>query len=238
MSESPLRVIAHRGFSGLFPENTRPSFQAALQMKVDSIEFDVRLLKDGMPVVIHDSTVDRTTDGTGKVEDMVLDQVKQLDAGSWFAPSFGGIRVLTLAETLDLLAGRVRLNIHIKTQDHDRKAIVSSVLSEIKERRLMGNAYLASDEATLIRARVDEPELALCNLTTEPLGTYIRRSLSLGCRILQPPNAGVEEAHENSMEVNPFYADDPTEMTRLVAAGVDGILTNYPDRLLRLRATL
>ncbi len=235
-----VKVVAHRGFSGKYPESTDIAFRKALELNVEMMEFDVHLAKDGSLIVIHDATVNRTSNGKGRVDQMTLAEIKALDAGAWFKPDFAGQRFLTLQEALDQLAGKTRLNIHIKAYDHDRPKLVESVVAELRRRDLFGGAFVASDEASIALAKQIEPRLETCNLSTTPVETYISRSLAVGCRILQPgnkqvDNALVEDAHRRGMEVNPFYADDEAEMRRLIACGVDGILTNFPDLLQQVR---
>jgi glycerophosphoryl diester phosphodiesterase len=99
-----LHRVAHRGYSAVAPENTLPALAGAVLAGATLVEFDVRTTADGVPVVIHDRTVDRTTDGSGQVWDLMLDEVRALDAGSWFSPAFAGLRVPLLSEVLDLLA--------------------------------------------------------------------------------------------------------------------------------------
>lgn len=236
-------VVAHRGFSGKYPENTQLAFEKALALNVEMVEFDVQLSQDRQLIVIHDPTVDRTSDGTGKIEELTLAEIKALDAGSWFAPQFRGQRFLTFQEALDLLAGQVRLNIHIKAEEHNREEIVPQVVGEMKRRALFATAFVASDEQSLVLAKKLAPQLEICNLSTEPIETYIQRSQQIGCKILQPGNWQVDhkfmvQAHKFGFEVNPFYADDEAEMHRLINCGVDGILTNQPDLLLDLRNKL
>ena len=235
-----VKVVAHRGFSGRYPENTKVAFLKALELEVDAIEFDVYLAKDESLIVIHDGTVDRTSDGSGSVGEMTLSEIKGLDAGGWFDPTFEGQRLLTLQETLDLIGGKTRLNVHVKAYDHDRERVIGLTVKELERRELLGQAFVASDQASIEYARKVQPSVEICNLSPRPTETYIARSLAVGCRILQPGNQQVdpefvEEAHRHGMEVNPFYADDEAEMRRLIECGVDGILTNYPDRLLEGR---
>ncbi|CAG0947487.1 partial Glycerophosphodiester phosphodiesterase, partial [Anaerolineae bacterium] len=99
-------IIGHRGGSAYTPENTLSAFNHALELGADGIELDVTLTKDNVPVVIHDDKVDRTTNGHGLVKDLMLDQIKQLDAGSWFNEKFRGEKIPTLAEVLDTIAPR------------------------------------------------------------------------------------------------------------------------------------
>ena len=212
------------------------AFREAIALQVDAIELDVHLTVDGGLVVIHDPTVDRTSDGTGRVGEMTLDQILELDAGSWFHERFRGEKFLEFGSALDLLPPEIRLNVHVKAGDEDRGVLVSLVVEELTRRRMLEQAFVASDEATLRAVLARVPDLAICNLSTQPVDTYVSRSLDLGCRILQPGNAMtdahlVDAAHVHGMEVNPFYADDEEEMHRLIQCGVDGILTNFPQRL-------
>lgn len=236
-------VVAHRGFSGKYPECTQISFEKALELDVEMVEFDLQLSRDKELIVIHDPSVDRTSDGTGKVEDLTLAQIKALDAGSWFAPQFRGQRFLIFQEALDLLAGKVRLNVHVKADDHTREEIMPRVIREFERRRLFESAYIASDEKTIVFAKKLAPQLEICNLSTAPPENYLQRSGDIGCTILQPKNFQVDaqfilEAQRLGFEVNPFYADDEAEMRRLIECGVDGILTNFPDLLLAIREKL
>lgn len=244
-----VKVVAHRGFSGRYSESTEIAFRKALELDVDMIEFDVHLAKDESLIVIHDATVDRTSDGSGRVAEMTLSEIKALDAGSWFDEAFRGQRFLTLQETLDLMddaanvSKKVRLNVHIKAYEYDRERVVTLTVQELERRNLLQQAFVASDQETIELAKRIQPKLDICNLSTQPKETYITRSLAIGCRILQPGNKQVdrdfvEEAHRYGLEVNPFYADDVAEMRRLIECGVDGILTNYPDRLLEVRQCL
>jgi len=233
-------VVAHRGFSGAYPENTASAFAAAIRLGVEMIEFDVRRTLDDGLVCIHDPTVDRTSDGTGTVAEMPLAALRELDAGGWLAPQFAGERFVTLQEALDLMPAGVRLNVHVKAGADDRQRVVPAVAAELARRGLLARAFIASDQESLVLARRAVPELVLCNLSVEPVADYVARSAAIGCRVLQPGNGVttpelVAAAHRAGMEVNPFYADDPGEMRRLIECGVDGILTNWPDRLQRLQ---
>jgi glycerophosphoryl diester phosphodiesterase len=239
--EDPMvKVVAHRGYSARYPENTECAFRAALDLAVDAVELDVHLTSDQQLAVIHDPTVDRTTDGTGRMSQLTMAQIKRLDAGIRLDAQFSGQRVPTLQEALDLLAGKARLNIHLKAYDDTRHTLVELAAQEVISRDLLNSSFFASDEQTIALIKQKYPALAVCNLSTTPFDTYLQRSLALGCYILQPGNRQVTpdfvaEAHRNGCEVNPFYADDVDEMVRLIKCGVDGILTNDPTTLLRVR---
>lgn len=223
-------VVAHRGASGEFPENTRSAFEEAIRLGVETIEIDVHLARDKSMVILHDYSVDRTSDGHGDVSDMTLAEIKEFDAGAWFNPRFAGERFLTLEETLDLMPPRMRLNVHVKETEADREILVPKVVNELVRRSLLETAFLTGEESALRIARRTLPEIEICCFLSVP------ECVALNCRILQPGNGKVTsgmvaEAHRNGIEVNAFYADDHAEMHRLIDCGVDGILTNYPGRL-------
>ena len=235
-----VNVVAHRGFSGRFPENTLKAFLEAVTLGVNAIEFDVQLTRDGGLVLVHDGTVDRTTNGSGRVDRLSLSEIKELDAGGWLDSRFKGEKIPTLAEALEAIDAPVRLNIHLKPAEQNRRDMVSLAVGELERRGDIRRGFITADQETIELVKILQPQLDICNLTTEPRDTYITRSLALGCRILQPRNAWVDhefvrQAHDAGMEVDPFYANDPQEMRRLIDCGVDGILTDYPDVLLELR---
>src|SRR5512140_205883 len=113
-------LVAHRGSSGTAPENTMAAFRKAIAAGVDMIELDVRMSKDYHLIVLHDSTVRRTTNGPGRVCGMSLQELKSLDAGSWFGPRFRGEQIPTLREVMELLPARVGLNSEVKTDGDPR----------------------------------------------------------------------------------------------------------------------
>lgn len=237
---SRVAVVAHRGASGTHPENTEAAFVEAIRLDVESIELDVHRCGDGGLIIIHDGTVDRTSDGKGTVAELTTSQIRALDAGAWFDPEFAGQRFLVLEEALDIIPSTIRLNVHVKAYDHDREQVAGDTVRLLRDRDRLGNAFLASDEATLAAGRAVEPALEICNLSVKPADDYVDRSRRIGCRILQPGHAMttpelVSDAHEHGMEVNPFFADDEEGMRRLIDCGVNGILTNQPALLQRVR---
>lgn len=229
-------VVAHRGDSGHRPENTAAAFRAAVELGVECIELDVHLSRDEALVVIHDGTVDRTSNGQGVVAELTLDQIRAMDAGSWMDQRFAGEPFLTLDEALDCIPAPVRLNVHIKAYEETRDRVTVATVSRLRERELLDRAYLASDEATLHIARELCPGIEICNLSIQPAETYVERSAASGCRILQPGHGMttrqlVESAHAHEMLVYPFFADEEDQMRRLLDCGADGMLTNEPARL-------
>jgi len=131
----PVQVMAHRGVTSAAPENTMPAFELAVEIGVEWVEIDIRLTKDGHHVLMHDRTVDRTTNGKGPVADHTLEQIRQLDAGSWFAPRFAGTRVPTFVEVLTWAKGKV--NLYLDTKQPDPKKLVAEILEAGMERQVM-----------------------------------------------------------------------------------------------------
>ena len=209
-------------------------------MGVESIEFDVHLSKDGELIIIHDGSVDRTTNGTGKIEDLTLAEIKELDAGAKLHSQFSGERIPTLRETLEIMPASMRLNIHVKAYPATRKIVTQKVIDEIVHHDALDNAFFTSDAQTVKLVKSINPDITICNLSGQGGHEYIELSKELGSCILQPGHQitteeFVEEAHANNMEVNVFYADEEKDMLALIEMGVDGILTNYPERLKQLR---
>jgi glycerophosphoryl diester phosphodiesterase len=236
-------VVAHRGFSSSYPENTAIAFQKAIELGVECIEFDVHLTRDGHLVVIHDGMVDRTTDGTGRVDELTFAEIKRLDAGTWFSPEFATQNILTLAETLELIGDSARVNVQLKANDDSREELTRKSVDGLVRQNVLERAYIASEQPTVELVKVIDSRVEICNLSVFPTDDYIARSAAIECRILQPRHhqvdvAFVEEAHRHSIEVNPFYANDELEMKRLIDCGVDGILTDYPDVLLGVRGSI
>ena len=229
--------VAHRGASGNFPENTLRAFQMALEIGVDEIEFDLRMTGDGHLVVMHDATVDRTTDGTGAIGELTLAEIRALDAGRVFGERFRGDRVPTWEEALDLVQGKVRLNVHLKEGgspdgDYERK-----VAKALRAFRMVDDSVMACNDVSVgLFAEID-PRIA-CRIfpNNRSPGDYIRSSMEMGLRTMQPgrdmtSTEFVQKAHESGLGVHVFYADTPEDMRTYIGMGVDGILTNYPERL-------
>jgi len=136
--------IAHRGASLAAPPNTLAAFEKAIELGADGVELDVHLSADGVPVVIHDFTVDAITDGSGRVAELTLTQLKQLDAGSSFDPAFGGERVPTLEEVLKHIGNRVLLNIELKTTSLCDKGLEQAVITLVEHHGLIERVLLSS----------------------------------------------------------------------------------------------
>ena len=229
--------VAHRGASGNYPENTLLAFQKALEIGVDEIELDLYLTKDDHLIIMHDATVDRTTDGTGTIGDLTLSQIKSLDAGRVFGERFRGERVPTWEEALDLVQGKVGLNVHLKEGGNPDGHYERKVAKALDNFQMVEVSILTCSDASVgIFAGIDsriECRIFRANRSPEE---YIRKSVEMGLRTMQPgrditTRDFVQKAHDAGRIVHVFYADTPEDMREYIDIGVDGILTNFPERL-------
>lgn len=228
-------IIAHRGASGEFPENTLMAFAAAIDAGAQMCELDVQLTTDGVAVVIHDETVDRTTDGRGKVASMSLAEIRHLDAGRKFGAAFAGARIPTLEEVLTLVRGRCALNVELKGPGIERE-----VCRLLRAHGAMADTIVSSFQwDSLAAAREIEPELGLSVLADKGAGAMFEaaarlRAVSVNPRYDMVSPAMVTQAHGAGLKVLVWTIDKAARMRRMIAMGVDGIMTNYPARLAAL----
>lgn len=239
--------LAHRGASHDAPQNTLAAFRLANEYGADGYELDVHLTKDGVPVVIHDFTVDKTTDGTGPVAGFTLAELKRLDAGVKFSPRFAGERIPTLAEVFDVLEPHSIVNVELKTKSIGDNGLERTTIRLIRERGLQGRVILSSfNPFSLLRVRRIAPELKIGLLYAPDLPPYLRRAwfrLVVKPHALHPYYRMVDErymawAKRKGYEVNVWTVDDPEDMRRLAALGVNAIITNRPDVLKSVLASV
>jgi glycerophosphoryl diester phosphodiesterase len=252
------RLFAHRGGARIAPENTIQAFAAGLDAGADRLEMDVHATRDGHVVVLHDATVDRTTDGTGLVREMTLAELHRLDAGARFNgegdafPYRGrGVRVPTLAAVLEAFPG-VPLNIEIK---QDQPAIEQAVLDVLDRFAARARVLLAAEEARIMaRIRAAAPDVLtsfsagdVLEFVTAWQGGTLDAYRPPGVALQIPPSFGdvqlvtaesVAIAHGMGLEIHVWTIDDPAEMAALLDLGVDALMTDVPPlaaRLLRER---
>lgn len=233
--------IGHRGASAYAPENTIPALQLAFQQGAHAVEFDVRLTRDRVAVVLHDDRVDRTTDGTGLAGEMGSDELRALDAGSWFSDEFTGEPVPTLAEALRAIPPEGLINVELKggpwTDEDLEEGILEALRDPRMARRVVISSYqvetirrmsaLSSLCGTSLRVRVDgDGELDLESLVG------VCQCVNLEAKAIEP--ATVQQLHELGFVVETYTVNDAEEMKRLVAMGVDALFTDRPDILARL----
>ncbi|NPV73374.1 MAG: glycerophosphodiester phosphodiesterase [Pelotomaculum sp.] len=249
--------MAHRGGAGLSPENTVYAFTRAVNcFGADVIELDVWSSREGCPVVIHDCTVDRTTNGRGRINRMTLDEIKRLDAAFRFTTDGGatyplrgrGITIPTLREVFEALPG-VRMNIEIQQAAPPIEKAVCDLLVEYG----MQDRVVVAAKSTLVQRRfraVSKESIAVSASISQGLifSAFSRLGLSSlvrpGVQALQfPERVGlfrvitpklVRDAHRQKMEVHAWIINDVKTMKSLIRMDVDGIITDYPDRLQRL----
>lgn len=233
------RVIGHRGAAASAPENTRASFLRAAQLGALWVELDVQLTKDGVPVVIHDDRLDRTTDGQGLVVDTTLDDLKALDAGSWFAPEFQGERIPTLAEALECIQGlRLGVNIEIKA-DEDRGAETARAALAVARQVWRRDPPLVSSFARSAleaaqEAASDWPRGFLVEAVPEDWKQIIRalRCVSLHADQKKLNPSRIREIRDSGAKVLAYTVNSSSQAERLWGWGCTAVFTDRPERLL------
>lgn len=244
MKRPPARrplVFAHRGANKLAPENTLPAFRKALDLCADGVELDVRYSSDGHLVIMHNPDLDATTNGQGKVSAHTLEELRRFDAGIKFGPEFAGTRIPTLDEALDLLAGRCLVNIEIKTDELNAGGIARDVVASVRGHAMADQVVISSFNPFALRPVKDAaPEIATAYLTAPDLPRWMRLALTRAYTRadgIHPHHEMVDEnymawAQQRRLPVRVWTVDEEAEMRRMIALGVDTIVTNVPDRLL------
>lgn len=237
------RVIAHRGFSGQAPENTLVALRMAIEIEADMAEIDVGLTRDGHVVVLHDDTLDRTTNGKGLLSQTTLEEVQKLDAGSWFDADFAGEPVPTLAESLDLVKGKILLNIEIKTEavtDTAEGGIVDKVLDLVYEKDMLGQIVISSfDPRALAQARQLDSRVKTASLYNHDLHkgqSPLEVMAAVGSNGFNTSQKRVDQSivtacHRHQRPVAVYTVNDEKKMRQLIALGVDAMFTDRPDLL-------
>jgi glycerophosphoryl diester phosphodiesterase len=225
-------IWAHRGASKIAPENTMAAFSAAVELGADGLELDIHLSRDGIPVVIHDESLERTTNGRGHVSDASLEQLQQLDAGGWFSPDFMGESLPTLAEVLSVFSGKLRLNLELKEfsagvavlsllrQHSDAEVVISSFDYDLLKglRSLAETLPLAVlfDDGNWQQAVRLANEISACAF--HPADNLVCHRMVAACRKLALP-------------VSVWTVDRAEQARSLVRMGVSGLFTNDPGAL-------
>ncbi|MDM8085089.1 glycerophosphodiester phosphodiesterase family protein [Cellulomonas cellasea] len=232
-------VIGHRGNSSVAPQNTLAAFEAAWRAGAHAIEIDVQLTADGQVVVIHDDTVDATTDGAGEVRSMTADEVRGLDAGSWFSPVFAGHRVPTFDEVLGLMLERPGLDLLLEVKGEWTAEQVRPVTQAVAAAGL-GSRTIAQSfwPGTVAALREAAPSLRRGLLIAELHDDLIGlcRGLDVvACnphgQLLRDHPGLVDELREAGVVVMVWTLNEPEQWAAATAAGVDAIITDRPDRL-------
>ncbi|HWP66100.1 MAG TPA: glycerophosphodiester phosphodiesterase family protein [Candidatus Limnocylindria bacterium] len=233
----PVEVIAHRGASGTCPENTLAAFRRAEAVGAHMIELDVQLSRDGEVVVMHDDTLERTTDGHGPVARWTLAEMQRLDAGSWFGPEFAGERVPTLGEVL----AAIRLPINVELKPGGGEGLEARALEVVRAAGALERIVFSSfdpDALHRLRGLTADAQLGVlwARSTLSPAIALAKRVAARGLHLrktLASPEH-LAAAREAGLLTRVWTVNEPREFARLKRAGVDGVFTDYPERFLLL----
>jgi glycerophosphoryl diester phosphodiesterase len=234
-----LLAIAHRGASGYAPENTFAAFRRATALGAGFIETDLQLSRDARLVAIHDATVNRTTNGQGAVHDMTLAELRRLDAGSWFGSEFAGERIPTIEEILEF-ANKHDVVFYLEMKPSGSWGGEHALISALRESGEIARTVVISfDPAILAGVRRIEPTLMTGLLFEGHIPNPLDKAVEIGARQLAVRGDLVtprllKEARGHDLQVVCWTVNHPGHMRLLVQAGVDGIISDYPDRLLEL----
>ena len=230
-------IFAHRGACALAPENTVPSFELAVAHRADAIELDAKLSKDGVVMVIHDQTVDRTTEGSGKVKDLSTTELKNLDAGSFFSPQFSGTKIPTLDEVFEAVGQLIIVNVELTNYKSKDDGLVEKVVEVVKrhkmEKRVLFSSFLP---ANLVKSRTLLPETPTGLLCLPGIMGAVSRSAfsrHFSPEIIHPFFSDVsakfvEKEHSRGRRVHAWTVNAKPDILRMQKFGVDGIFTDDP----------
>lgn len=246
--------IAHRGASGHAPEHTMSAYQLGKEMHGDYIEIDLQMTKDGILIAMHDEKVDRTTNGSGKVKDMTLADIKKLDAGSWFNAAypekaqsqFEGLQVPTLEEVIEAFGKNSRYYIETKAPDV-YPGMEKELVRILKKHKLTSQNAQSSkiivqsfSQESLLKMNKLAPAIPLVQLISysEPavisdaeLDDIKKYAIGVGMNHKRIDRAYVEQVRNHGLLIHPYTVNKRSDMERLIDWGVTGMFTNYPDVL-------
>ncbi len=229
-------IIAHRGASGNAPENTLAAFRKAVALGATFIETDLQLSRDARFVAIHDATVNRTTDGQGAVHDLTLAELRRLDAGSWFGSEFAGERIPTLEEILEF-SRKNDVVFYLEIKPGGSWGGEHALIGALRESGQIPRAMVISfDLSIVLSLRKIEPTLMTGLLYDGQIENPLDKAVAIGARQLLVRGdlvtpALLAEARKKDLQVVCWTVNHPAHMRMLAAAGVDGIMSDYPDRL-------
>ncbi|MGV3488981.1 MAG: glycerophosphodiester phosphodiesterase [Tuberibacillus sp.] len=236
------QIIAHRGASSKYPENTMIAYKQALKDGADAIELDIHLSKDMIPVVIHDETVDRTTDGYGFVKDYTVSDLKRLSAGHWKGWKYRKAEIPTLTEVLDWIQyTKLNLVIELKNNLFPYKGMEKITMDMIEKYHMLDRTIFSSfnhDSLRMIKKLNSAAETA--PLYSKPIQDPVNYAKSIGASGIHPyfriaTEHLVKRIHENGLKIRPYTVNSPHFMLTLFNWGADGIITDEPAAAAKLR---
>ncbi|GGP21006.1 glycerophosphoryl diester phosphodiesterase [Thermocladium modestius] len=229
-------IYGHRGARGRAPENTIPSFSLAKEMGVDGVELDVHLTKDGEVVVMHDAAVDRTTNGSGLISRMTMEEVRRLDAGVKFGEKWAGTRVPTLGEVFSAIGRGIKYKVEIKRGSDFYPGIEEKVLDIIRKHGVDAQV-ISFDFDALERVRELDGGVELGLIFVGRIRWFIEPARRLEAQWLHASHElidgkGVAEAHSMGLRVGAWTVNDAEAAAALAGMGVDDITSDYPDSII------
>lgn len=235
-SEGRILNIAHRGASGQAPENTLAAFSKALEIGADAIELDLHRTRDGHLVVIHNGIVDRTTGSRGIVADMSLKELKSLDAGAQFRPDFSDQQIPTFQEVIELVKGKAKICAELKVKGIEEDVVQTIEQNNIKDEVIVISfLHQSLNKVKQLDAQISTGMLVgIRKVTRAPL--LVQKARKISADVVMLPWSFttaelVEGVHKEGLFITVWTVNELSEMNRLIKIGVDGIATNYPERL-------
>ncbi len=231
-------IFAHRGACKVAPENTLPAFEAAIRLGADGVELDVQYSSDGALMIFHNPTLDKTTDGTGRITAHTLEELRKLDAGSWFGPEFANTRIPTLDEVLDLLKDKLLINIELKAFNATSRQLGIDVVQAVRQHGMADQVVISSFNPFALRAACkvgQEIEGALLLSPDLPGWTrwdFIRkhsRAQGLHPELVMVDAAYMARARKLGLPVRVWTVNNEADIRRMIELGVDAIITDLPD---------
>jgi glycerophosphoryl diester phosphodiesterase len=230
-------ITAHRGASGYAPENTLASMKEAINMKADFGELDVQETLDGEIVLLHDDELKRTTGSLKNIWEMNYEEVKTLDAGSWFSEKFKGEPLPKLSDVIDSVRGKLKLNIELKNNGHEKK-LEERTIKVVKDKNFSGQCIFTSfDYPKIIKVKEIDPTLKvglIFKRMPDSINVFTANMELLSVHFSLVDSEFMKKAKENGKEVHVWTVNEENEMKRLIGLGVTSIITNYPDKLKKI----
>lgn len=235
-------LFAHRGDQAHAPENTLPSFSQAIQKGADGVELDAKLTSDGHVIVIHDLTVDRTTNGKGKVASFSLEEIRKLDAGAWFDEKFAGAKIPLLEEVFESVGRNKLINIELTNYSTPRDGLTQKVCELIKkhnnQKQIIFSSFFASSLKIAAQGLPEAPRGLLARpgilgLWARSFGFMFGDYQALHPHVSSASREQMQRAHRLKRRVHVWTANTPAEVTQLRDWGADGIFTDDPATALR-----
>lgn len=243
LTKRPL-IVAHRGCSGTFPENTMISFKRAIEIGADMIELDVQTSKDGKVIVFHDKELRRTTNGIGKINNLTYKELQNLDAGSWFAKEFKGEQIPLLRDVLRLIKGKIKLNIEIKSYGNYVKHnfIVENTIELVREYKMEEDVLFTSFDHKLIREYFEfHPDLHVGVLYDRKrhfnkTPSILKKNMNIEAFVLDIRDAKIkliESARNCGLIVGVYSIDTEISLEKALKLKTDVIVSNFPEHIFR-----